>query len=232
MNVEERFVLISGLICEPTRARMLWNLLDGRAYTATELAVSADISATSASNHLSKLLEAGLLKVETQGRHRYFSFARPEVAYAVESLANLADKGLTKQLNKTEYLNGIKYCRTCYDHLAGFVGVKLVETFEFQEFLRKTKAEYEVTEKGWKWFEKFNIFQNDFVGNRRPLTRQCLDWSERRPHLAGQLGAVFLEKTFERKWFKKTQFSRELVVTATGLKEIQDSLGINLKPKV
>src|SRR5262245_45345254 len=101
MEVEEKFVYIAGLICEPVRARMLWNLLDGRAFTATELAVAADISASSASNHLSKLLEAGLLKVEMQGRHRYYSFAQPEVAYTVESLANLAGGSSSERLNKT-----------------------------------------------------------------------------------------------------------------------------------
>lgn len=227
MSVEEKFVLISGLICEPTRAKMLWSLLDGRAYTATELAVTADISATSASNHLTKLLDAELLKVENQGRHRYYSFAKPEVAYAVESLANLASKE-TIQQSKNKFDNGIKYCRTCYDHLAGFVGVKFVEALESKDFLRKTANAYEVTEKGWEWFFELEIFQNDFVGNRRPLTRQCLDWSERRPHLAGQLGAKFLEKAFERKWFKKVQFSRELTITPKGQQEIYISLGIDL----
>lgn len=208
---------------------MLWNLLDGRAYTATELAVAADISATSASNHLSKLLEAELLKVETQGRHRYYSFARPEVAYAVESLANLANKETSQQMSKNKYDNGIRYCRTCYDHLAGFVGVKFAETFERKEFLHKTETAYEVTEKGWEWFAGFEIFPNNFVGNRRPLTRQCLDWSERRPHLAGQLGATFLEKSLQKKWFKKVQFSRELIITSKGREEIYKSLGIDFK---
>lgn len=230
MEVEERFVLIAGLMCEPVRSRMLWNLLDGRAYTATELAVAADISASSASNHLTKLLEAELLKVETQGRHRYYSFAKPEVAYVVESLANLAGDGLTERPKKPDAAAaaGIKKCRTCYDHLAGFVGVTLVEAFERKDFLRKTETAYSVTEKGWKWFAGFEIYERDFAGNRRPLTRQCLDWSERRPHLAGQLGAKFLEKTFQKNWFEKIQFSRELTITAKGRRELYDLLEIRL----
>src|SRR5215203_3700473 len=109
MEAEEKFVMISNLICEPSRARMLWSLLDGRAFTATELAVAADISATSASNHLSKLLVAELLKVETQGRHRYYSFARPEIAYAVESLASLANGGAAKKNAVNNNASGIKY---------------------------------------------------------------------------------------------------------------------------
>lgn len=228
MNVEENFVLISALICEPARAKMLWNLLDGRAYTATELAVVADVSATSASNHLSKLLDAELLKVESQGRHRYYSFAKPEVAYAVESLANLVTDN-TPEKPKNIAPNGIKQCRTCYDHLAGFVAVKLAEALEQKDFLHKIHNAYSVTEEGWKWFSYFEISPNDFTGNRRPLTRQCLDWSERRPHLAGHLGAVFLEKTIQRKWFEKIRFSRELIVTSKGRQEIYNLLGINLQ---
>lgn len=228
MEVEGKFVSISNLICEPTRARMLWNLLDGRAYTATELAVVADISATSASNHLSKLLEAELLKVESQGRHRYYSFARAEVAYAVESLANLANGGAAKKIERKDYDSGIEYCRTCYDHLAGFVGVKLAEAMEQKAFLRKTETAYTVTRKGWQWFAKLKISQNDFTANRRPLTRQCLDWSERQPHLAGGLGATLLEKSLQRKWFEKVQFSRELTVTSKGRTELFDELNISI----
>src|SRR6188472_3794296 len=111
---ESKFIEIAALIGEPARARMLWNLLDGRAYTASELAIAADISGTSASNHLSKLLEADLLKVERQGRHRYFSFSNPEIAYAVESLASLSGHSSSKGTRETT-AKGIKYCRSCYD---------------------------------------------------------------------------------------------------------------------
>lgn len=230
MEVGEKFVLIAGLICEPVRSKMLWNLLDGRAYTATELAVAADISATSASNHLAKLLEADLLKVENQGRHRYYSFAKTEVAYVVESLANLANDGsLEKTKSGVSDSAGVKYCRTCYDHLAGFVGVKMVEAFEQKDFLRPTETAYSITEKGWDWFTQIGISPDDFVGNRRPLTRQCLDWSERRPHLAGQLGAKLLERTLDKHWFEKIQYSRELIVTPKGQKEILNLLEIKLR---
>lgn len=226
MNVEDNFVSIAGLICEPARARMLWNLLDGRAYTATELAVTADVSATSASNHLAKLLEAGIVKVEIQGRHRYYSFANPEIAYAVESLANLAGQ---RPLNKTDKTIGsVKYCRTCYDHLAGFVAVRLAEALEEKGFINKIETAYDVTGNGWSWFAKLGIYPSDFTNSRRPLTRQCLDWSERRPHLAGQLGAKLLEKILERDWFKKIQFSRELAVTPKGRKEYFDLLAMEL----
>jgi DNA-binding transcriptional ArsR family regulator len=228
MEVEEIFISISGLICEPTRAKMLWNLLDGRAHTASELAFAADISATAVSNHLSKLLNADIVKVEVQGRHRYYSFSKPEVAYVIESLANLASEKIISKDKKSVATDGIKFCRTCYDHLAGFVGVKVVEALEKKSFLKKSQAAYAVTEKGWQWFADFDISKNEFTNNRRPLTRQCLDWSERRPHLAGQLGAVFFEKMLQKRWFKKVQFSREMVVTSKGRKELYNLLGIVL----
>ncbi len=229
MNVEDKFVSISALICEPTRAKMLWNLLDGRAYTASELSIVADTSPTSASNHLSRLLEAEIVKVEIQGRHRYYSLSKPEVAYAVEGLANLAGNRATKSVKKQPERNGVKYCRTCYDHLAGFVGVKIVEALETKGYLTKSKNIYLVPEKGWEWFLVFNITKENFKNNRRPVTRQCLDWSERRPHLAGQLGGEFLNKMLERKWFKKVEFSRELIITGKGRQELYDLLGVALQ---
>jgi DNA-binding transcriptional ArsR family regulator len=229
MEVEETFVLISSLICEPARAKMLWNLLDGRAYTSGELSIVADVSTTSASNHLSKLLDAKIVKVEIQGRHRYFSFSNPEVAYVIEALANLANNKDTTKPSKQIVTNGVKYCRTCYDHLAGYVGVSIVEAMELKGYLQKYEKEYLVTELGWMWFNQFGILQKEFKNNRRPLTRQCLDWSERRSHLAGQLGSVFLEKINQRKWFKQVPFSRELSITTKGRQEIYELLGIVFK---
>ena len=124
--------------------------------------------------------------------------------------------------------NGVKYCRTCYNHLAGFVGVKIVEALETKGYITKSEKMYLVSDKGWEWLLFFSITKANFTNNRRPLTRQCLDWSERRPHLAGQLGDLLLEKMFERKWFKKVNFSRELVLTAIGRKELFDLLAIVL----
>lgn len=228
MDVLEKFSKITALICEPARAKILWSLLDGKAYTATELAAFADISTTSASNHLSKLLEADFLKVEVQGRHRYFTFSNADVAYAVEALAQLSKINTTEKLNDNKP-TGIKYCRTCYDHLAGFVGVQLVEVLEKKGYLKKDAKQYLVTKKGWEWLKLLDIEQNNYINIRRPITRQCLDWSERRPHLAGQLGADLLQIMFKKKWLKKVQFSRELIVTAKGRQEIYELLGVVLQ---
>lgn len=225
---EDRFVELSALICEPVRARMLWNLLDGKAYTAGELSIVADVSATNASNHLSKMVEAGLLKVESQGRHRYFSFARAEVAYAVESLANLVGDGEKRAKTNDARMDSIKYCRTCYDHLAGYVSIQITQAMEKYAYLQKLNGEFIITPKGWKWLEDWGIRKEMFERSRRPIARQCLDWSERKPHIAGLLGAFMLEKMLEKKWFRKKPHSRELLVTPRGLKEIKDRFKVSL----
>ncbi|UOB17051.1 ArsR/SmtB family transcription factor [Abyssalbus ytuae] len=223
---ENNFISITSLLCEPSRAKILWNLLDGRAYTAGELALASDLSATSVSNHLTKLLKGKILKVSVQGRHRYYSFANSDVAYAVESLANLANE---HPLSTQPKISGIKYCRTCYDHLAGYVGVTLTEALENQGYLKKSGIVYDVTVKGWEWFSNLNISEKDFFKSRRSLTRQCLDWSERRSHLAGHLGAVFLQTMLQNGWFKKVEFSRELIITSKGRHSLYTLLGINFQ---
>lgn len=225
---EDQFISTASLLCEPSRARIVWNLLDGRAYTASELAIASDLSTTSVSNHLSKLRKGSIIKVDVQGRHRYYSFANSEVAYAVESLANLANQKPITKPNNENVKSGVKYCRTCYDHLAGHVGVTIVEALEKKEYLKKSESIYLVTDAGWTWFSQFDISEKNYTKSRRPLTRQCLDWSERRPHLAGQLGAVFLEKILRDHWFKKVKFSRELTITSKGRQSLYNLLEITL----
>jgi DNA-binding transcriptional ArsR family regulator len=224
---QNKFVDIVSLVGEPARAKMLWNLLDGRAYTASELAIAAEISGTSASNHLTKLLGADLLKVEKQGRHRYFSFSRPEIAYAIESLANLSGQPSRKMI-KDATPAGMKYCRSCYDHLAGYVGVKITEALEKKKAIRKDVNSYLVTNSGWRLLTDLDIDKTEMLNNRRTLTRQCLDWSERKPHLAGQIGALLLKRMLERNWFKRIQFSRELIITSRGRSAINNWLNIEI----
>jgi DNA-binding transcriptional ArsR family regulator len=228
MPADNHFIEIASLIGEPARATILWNLLDGRSYTASELAAVADISATSASNHLTKLLDADILKVEAQGRHRYFSFSRPEVAYVVESLANLSKTDSLSKIDNSE-TSGIKYCRTCYDHLAGYAGVTMTKAFETKKLVIKKADVYSVTPKGWEWLNNLDITRDDLLKTRRPVIRQCLDWSERRPHLSGQLGALLLKKMLEKNWFKRVQFSRQLIISSKGQQQLYELLGIQLK---
>lgn len=224
MTITDQFVLISNLICESSRARILWNLLDGRAYTATELAYAADISPTTCSNHLAKLLEGKILKVETQGRHRYYNFYSEEVANVVESLATLAQE---KTEDKSSIPNGVKYCRTCYDHLAGYIGVQLTNTLETKGYIQKELKEYKITTTGWIWLAQLNIYPENFTYNsRRPLARQCLDWSERRHHLSGQLGAILLEYMLHNDWCRRVTDSREIIFTSKGKQHVYELLNL------
>jgi DNA-binding transcriptional ArsR family regulator len=228
MNANAPFLSVASLIGEPARAKMLWNLLDGRAYTAGELAAAADISSTSASNHLAKLLNASILKVEVQGRHRYYSFSRPEIAYVIESLATLVRRDV--MLKEKEGLKPITYCRSCYDHLAGYVGVQITEAFEKAEWLASDASGYLVTSKGWRHLKHFGIEKYLLTNPRRSLCRQCLDWSERRPHLAGALGALLLAKMLENNWLRRVKFSRAIIITSKGQQQLQTLLGLNLAP--
>lgn len=219
---ENQFISTASLLCEPSRAKIVWNLLDGRAYTAGELALVTDLSATSVSNHLSRLLLGNILKVDIQGRHRYYSFANPEVAYAVESLANLADKKSALNSANQTVQNEVKYCRTCYDHLAGKVGVQITDKLLERELIRLEDRNFIVTENGNLFFGDFGLDVTSLGKQRRNLAKACLDWSERKYHLAGSLGAAILDKMLELDWIRRTKNSRAIVITSLGRKELMN----------
>lgn len=217
---------MAALIGDPIRANILWALLDGRAYTASELAVTVDTSPQNLSMHLSKLIKADLLSVEVQGRHRYYSFSRPEVAYAVESLA-----GLLPAKPKEAAVNEdppIRTCRTCYDHLAGKVGVALTEKLIKERLLDHTGQNFNATSKGIRWFMELGIDCEALRTQRRSFARACLDWTERRPHLAGSLGAAILQKMFDESWLRRLPNSRAVLVTPKGRKALSETLNLNI----
>lgn len=218
---------IATLIGEPVRFRILWALLDGRAYTATELALLADTSPQNASMHLAKLVQAALLRVSSQGRHRYYSFARDEVAYALEALANLAPAPATKKPLQ-EKASPVKHCRTCYDHLAGKAGVLITESLLKKAYLVEKNNTYEISNKGQRWFAGLGIDTKVLGKQRRVLARPCLDWSERRYHLAGTLGAALLDKMLTADWLRTTKNSRAVVITGKGQQELYRLLGVRL----
>ncbi len=225
MDAEEQLSRLASLIGEPARAKMLWMMLDGRAFTATELALNTATSLPNATIHLAKLTDAGLLTGEKQGRHRYYRFARPEVAYAIEALANLVPAAsLVPPLP-----SGIKYCRSCYDHLAGYVGVAFTDRLLAEKILRQEDDHYAVTTKGNKWLAALDIDTSALQQQRRAFARPCLDWSERRHHLAGSLGAALLTTMLHQDWMRREKNSRMLLVTAKGRKCLQDQLGLNIQ---
>lgn len=222
-----QFGNITSLIGDPIRSTVLWTLLDGRAYTATELAICADTSAQNISMHLSKLVQADLLTVESQGRHRYYRFSRQEVAYAIEALANLVSHKNDAKENTTD-ISDIKYCRTCYDHLAGKVGVLITEKLVLQKMIELQNKTYTLTTKGNKFFKDFGIDMNDLQSKRRVLAKPCLDWSERKYHISGSLGAALLDKMLHSDWLRRKRNSRAIIITSKGQSEIYNKFKVNL----
>jgi len=213
---------VAYLISEPARAAMLWLLIDGRARPAGELAFAANISAQSASGHLSKLLSAELLQVEVQGRHRYYRLANHTVALALESLAATSARPELRPLpawRKTP--PAMRFVRICYDHLAGELAVKLLGKFESEGLLIGTEKIFELSPKGEKAFIRLGLNMESIKGAKRKFACGCLDWSERQFHLGGALGAAFLNELLRRKWFLRAKESRILHLTPDGISGLQ-----------
>jgi len=219
--MDRKFAEIAALLGEPSRAAMLWNLLDGRAYSAGELAIVADISRQAASNHLKKLVRANILKVEKQGRHRYYRFSRMEVAYAIEAIANVIPDQTMKKPQDLE-IGDIQYARTCYDHLAGRVAVAMTQSMINKRIIVLRNDAFTVTSGGEKWFDSLDIDVHSLKKNKRAFARPCLDWTERKHHLAGSLGAALLERMFALDWVRKKRLSRAVILTAKGQSALYD----------
>ncbi|MFW0737192.1 ArsR/SmtB family transcription factor [Flavobacterium sp. T12S277] len=218
--MEDQFIKAAGLIGDATRAAIMWALLDGRAFTATELSVAVNTSPQNMSMHLGKLLEANLLAVEKQGRHKYYRFSSKEVAYVVEAMANLIPKPEISSKKKTENYPPIKYCRTCYDHLAGKIGVALADSLVEQKIIIENNNTFEISPEGEKWFSDFGINLEEAQKQKRIFLKPCLDWSERRNHIAGSVGTLLLNKMLEQDWIRRTKDSRAVIITGKGEKEL------------
>lgn len=219
---------ITTLIGDPTRTTILWELLDGRAYTAIELAISAETSAQNISMHLAKLVNADLLTVEKQGRHKYYRLSSQEVAYAIEALANLIPKQKQKKITDNDRYSDVKYCRTCYDHLAGKVGVLIADSLTAQGIIELQDKNYNVSRKGRKFFHDFGLELAELQKQRRHFSKPCLDWSERKYHLAGSLGSALLERMLDLDWIRRTKNSRAMVITSLGQNGLRDKFKVEL----
>lgn len=210
---------IAGAIGEPARARMLFCLMDGHARTSTELAVVADVSTSTASAHLNRLKEERLVKVITQGKHRFYSLEGPKVARVLEGLTVLADQPRHKFVPNTP--TRLRAARVCYDHLAGHLGVSLHDRFkELRWISRVTDDAYDLTAEGVKAFESLGVDVEEMRKLRRRFAYACLDWSERRPHIGGALGSALLHAALTKKWITRDLDSRALQVTSTGRREL------------
>lgn len=207
---------ISALIGDSARAEVLTALMADRALTATELADIAGVTKQTISAHLAKLLDAGLLAVESQGRHRYFRLADHDVAQLLESLMNVAVRAGAVRLRSSPREPALRRARVCYDHLAGEVGVQLHEALLRQGYLHAADNGLAVTRAGAEWFAHQGIDTAVVARQRRMLCRPCLDWSERRHHLGGALGAALLQRLLERGWARREKDSRVLHFSAEG----------------
>jgi len=224
--MKDHFKKTAAIIGEPVRATILWTLLDGKSFTATELAIAAETSASNISMHLAKLVNAGLLKAENHGRHRYYSFSGKEIAYAVEALATIIPFASKKILQVDKIISPVQQCRTCYDHLAGKTSVTITDALLKQKLIIANDNNFSLTPKGKKWFAAMDIDTNELQQQRRSFLRPCLDWSERRYHIAGSLAAAFLDKMLLHDWIRRIKDSRVIVVTATGQKNLYEKLKV------
>ena len=213
----------ASLIADPARAAILLALLDGRALAAGELARCAQVSAQSASMHLAQLLQGGFVEVAAQGRHRYYRISSSEVAHAVEALGVISSPRKRTPVGESD---AIRYARTCYDHLAGRLGVDLADFMERRGFLLPSSPkEYAVTQKGEAFLREWSIDVSALRGSRRVLARRCLDWTERRYHVAGTVGSALCQRMLALGWIKRRSGCRALDVTALGRKEFGRILG-------
>jgi DNA-binding transcriptional ArsR family regulator len=221
----------AALIADPARAAMLMALFDGRAQPASTLAYIAGISPQAASNHLAKLLDGGMVAVESEGRHRYYRLAKPEIATALEALACVAAPIRTLEPPLSREAKRLRDARSCYDHLAGRLGVAITDALLERGFVSADECDskrFIVSQAGRTWFAELGIAVDDVKPGRHGIARRCLDWTERRHHLAGPLGARLLEKLLALGWVRRKGVGRNLEITEGGRYELKDRLRIDL----
>jgi len=199
---------VAALIGDPARANMLTALMSGKAVTATELAAEAGVTLQTASTHLSKLDQGGLLRLRKQGRHKYFSLASEEVARVLEGLMGLAVESGHLRSRTGPKDPALRKARVCYNHLAGDMGVQLFDSLIDRRLLRMEGASLNLSKKGCAFVGGFGIDIDDLASQKMPLCRECLDWSERRSHLAGSLGRAFLTRLEEKGWARRERGTR------------------------
>jgi DNA-binding transcriptional ArsR family regulator len=215
----------ASLIGDPTRATFLMALSEGQSLPAGELARRAGVTASTASIQLAKLVDGGLLTVERHGRHRYYSLAEPAIAAAIESLAVIAPRRPASSLRQARIGSNLQAARTCYDHLAGALGVALFEALLERRLLT---PELEPTRSGSRRLDDLGVDVDGAAEGRRAFARRCLDWSERRDHLAGALGAAIAHRFFELGWIERSTSSRAVRVTEAGRTGLAHELAVRL----
>ncbi|MFD0694460.1 ArsR/SmtB family transcription factor [Paenibacillus sp. GCM10027628] len=228
MCTNPNIVEVASLIGEPSRIAILLHLLGGKSLPASELARAARITPQTASSHLSKMVEGGLLVHESYGRHKYYRLAGAEVAYALEALQAIASPKPIRSLRESDQLRALRYARTCYDHLAGQVGVALTDRLLQLGLLQEEGKDFILSPEGKQRLALFGVDVEEERKRRRHYARQCLDWSERRHHLSGTLGAALTKRLFELRWIERLEGVRAVRVTPEGLQGLADEFGVVL----
>jgi len=209
-------VRIASLLGDPARAGVMSALMGGQALTATELAHVAGVTKQTISGHLSKLVDARLLAVEAQGRHRYFRLAAPDVAELLETLAGVASRVGALPLQPGPRDPALRKARVCYDHLAGELGVMVYDGLVARRMIRAVDDGWTVTSRGEESLAAMGLDMAALREERRPLCRPCLDWSARRHHLAGALGAALLQRCLDAGWARRVRGSRVIAFSPQG----------------
>lgn len=213
--------LIASLVGDPARANMLTALMGGKALSAGELAAEAGVTLQTASSHLARLQTGGLIAVEKQGRHRYFRLTGPDIAVMLESMMGLAARVGHVRARPGPADPALREARVCYDHLAGDQGVRLLDSLLQRRLVRQSNGRTELTGQGEAFVSGIGIDLTGLGRSRRPLCRTCLDWSVRRPHLAGALGAALLQRLGELGWVTRPKNSRVIAFTPNGRRRFE-----------
>jgi DNA-binding transcriptional ArsR family regulator len=215
---------VGALLAEPARAKVLLALLDGRSLPASLLASEAGIAASTASHHLARLVDAGLITVASRGRHRYFTLTGAEVAELIEAVARVAPLQPIRSLRQGTRAHALRYARSCYDHLAGRLGVAVTDAFQEQGMIVASDGVgYVVTKQGAATLAELGI-----DARAGAVVRGCLDWTEQRDHIAGAIGRALMSRLFELGWLARAERTRALHLTDAGRRDLPLRLGLQL----
>jgi DNA-binding transcriptional ArsR family regulator len=228
MDADAKIAPVAALVADSTRSTILFALSDGRSLPACELALRAGVKAPTISYHLDKLIAGGLVDADRRGRHRYYRLASPSVVRLLEALAIVAPPAPARTFREGQAAKALRFARTCYDHLAGFLGVQIAESLVCRGCLVPAGSDYGLTSDGERLFADLGLDVAGAAAERRQFARACLDWSERRDHLAGALGAALLSRLLELQWIERMESSRAVRLTDAGRLGLQERFQLEL----